>query len=250
MENLLTKINSGFTLLKTKAGGLSTSHDNTVKKLETEVENAPNAPKEMVDGLKQTASKLNSDIQELIREIDDSVTEKEMFRNFNYWCLFSCLYSIMMLILNGFDFNFDTPNKTEGFIILNIFAILLVLWIIRTKSGKYFKKYASASFIGIIICFFICITLYYLYYSWDRRIIWEEWGGENVAIILALLLPTGHFIFYFFKSTIISRATANRLNTSHDNLRSRTEDFSKKIDTAFEVIMTVEREKQNNGEHK
>lgn len=69
--------------------------------METEVENAPNAPKEMVDGLKQTASKLNSDIQELIREIDDSVTEKEMFRNFNYWCLLSSFVFYYDVKLNG-----------------------------------------------------------------------------------------------------------------------------------------------------
>lgn len=148
--------------------------------------------------------------------------------NFSFISLYGAMYSILLLILIGFEINFhDNYFVGISFTIFNIVSIILLFWLlVRTKKRWIFKNiipsYSVVIFtflvsilITIIVGFFIFRMNYFKEHDTEFPKIWYV-----INSLIAILIPTSHYIYY----SIVSRNRTkldvrNKMNIANQLLR-------------------------------
>ena len=108
---------------------------------------------------------------------------------FNYYCLFSGLYCLLILYLNGFDY-FNHHNWRTYLFIGNLLYVIGLIILSMEKFKVFTTNFIStlitffiATFVSVGLCVLLCFTT-------DNTFI-----ESNYFIIhLTLLLPIAHFI--------------------------------------------------------
>lgn len=252
LKILIGKINSHSKELKNLLIGISKNQENNINQLGSEIEKVDEDPgfTTTVDRLKQEANILTTDITNLENDINESFASTGMVDNFSFWCLFGCLYCILILILNGTDIDLIHYSMNQSFLIFNSLSLLSILWIIRVKKRAFLRNYFSASYNKIIFSFIINATILLIFFRYFeyKNINWgmSDWWRKYLLIISSVILPVSHFIVYYIKSALFS------INKS-DNLRGRVSEVERKcaafgqtIVDSFQVIKEVVKVPNNN----
>ena len=242
IESLLKKINSYFEKLNKRLDGIRKNQTNNVIKLSEQVKGLGNLGffKQTVDRLSVKAAGIEEKFDNLDDDIKQSFQDKNIFVNFNYWCLFGCLYCILILLLNGFEFSLDSPFNAECFFAFSTISSLSLLWFIKEKKRAFLKRHCYPSFNKTIICFFAPLILFPIIVSWLRsKYILSNNISQHLKytdVILAIILTTGHFFIYYVKSSLFSKKKAKNFKIQLNALEMECEKYGQEIENSFSVV--------------
>lgn len=242
MEALLHKINSEFVMISKSLEGIKDNQVNNLQKFRGEVQKVHhNQGTENIEReYSEKARNIESAINKLGSDISEAFQDKEMFRNFNFWCLYGCLYCIGILLLNGFEVSFKTDNYfNDSFLLFNILSPLILLWLIRPKKKKLLEKYCTVSYNKIIHGFIVLVIIIFSICYWTRFT--YDLGGtvKIINILLALMLPTIHFTYYLCRSTLFSISKSIKFKQDLVNVEKSIIEFGKDIEVAYKVIADI-----------
>ena len=249
IESLLEKVNSHFKLLKFQFEGIRKNQTNNKEKLfEEKKTGSINVNIEPVNDLVKKGSDIESEIVLFEVHLMEAFQNKQIFNNFHYWCLFGCLYSILIMLMNGFEFNMDSILNNIIFIGVSFIAAITLLLLIKDKKKKFFKEYFYPSFNKTISCFLLPLIIFIVLVNYKikdfRFFDFSLYFIKNCSIILAILLSTGHFIIYYIKSFLRSQRESNILTTELELIEGKCEKFGQEIETIFNVLNAIEVKKQ------
>lgn len=129
--------------------------------------------------------------------------------NFNYFCLFNCLYPILMLLAIGFKVEWTTQNNKNLLLVFNIlsFSVLIIILIFKNWSFPG----AKSGFFAVILGFIFSLALTIIYYKFfPVNIQSRNFGFGCLDVLSTLAIPIGHFIYYFIATIYNTKREAMR----------------------------------------
>lgn len=238
LETMLKKINSQFDNLRNTLGGLKKNQENNVFELGVQLTKLTSPSGDNTRRrLTEEGSSIQDNISTLSRQINEAFNDPSMFKNFNYWCLFGCLYSLLILLIIGTGVSFEVYYIYESYMIFNTLVLLLMLYIIRVKTKPWWIRNWSASYHRVVLIFFFALIVAFVCYevikreNFDLRI---DLKYTNMAI--SVFIPIIHFIYYYFKTTINAKRSAEIIRVSIAQIEERIETFSRTIVSQFQII--------------
>jgi hypothetical protein len=213
VDSLMDRINGHFNLLEDLINQKNSAIQEIKKRLQKSDFNGL-ASKTKTD-LNSKAKTLEVEIEDLKKDISEKKREKELRLTFNYWCLYGCLYCVLILLLNGFDIHFNTSYENLSFLIFNISSASILLWFLKQKKYKWTIDYCSASFNKVFFCFFgigiiVFCSLAFLGMTEGDLLFFVNLENEHntvqkINLVLALLLPTIHLIVILIRTKFFSK---------------------------------------------
>ncbi len=191
--------------------------------------------------LNDNSTELEQKINELEEEIRTIKSLGEIPKNFSFWSLFGAMYSILILILIGFEFQFhDTLSLSWGFLWFNISCIILISWLfLREKSvKKRILKKVNASYSTVAVIFLVCFIIGIsvsttLYLINDKKIELSHHFNlidiYHINAFIAVGIPTYHFVYYTFNSRRNTRKKVNNALGTASSLLHNIELLGKEI---------------------
>jgi hypothetical protein len=190
--------------------------------------------------LTEKVTSISSKISAFTESIEVSKQRIGISRNFNYLCLYGVLYCLGILIINGYEYDFHSSETRGCFFVFNLLSIIILSWLFWERKKWIFKK-ISPTYNGTLIVFIIVLIIscpiFRLLDLWEYGYFGPGYTIAN--IILGLLIPSGHFFYYFIRASNKSRVESNVLNTDLKGLKTDCEDFRKEMQTTFTTLIDV-----------
>jgi len=257
MESLLKKINGGLMSLKGTLRKTENDWKNNIKYFQDLVS---------VDKLgNETKNEYQEKLMGLINritvtkdELNKALQNKPMFHNFNYWCLFSCLFCVLILVLNGYQYDYEKKYRGYYLIAFGILTALITLISLMVSRGpknqQSNKKRFTQSYNGVVTIFFLCLIILPLLMHFARYI----FGGlpfancikpmELIVVkTVCLILVVGHFFFYYILAFVIVITKCYRLRPEVLKIEKERADLMENLRTIANAIDDFKTTKGNNG---
>jgi hypothetical protein len=196
--------------------------------------------KEVINKLSIELNGMQSKIQDFQYRLRKAIKAAIISNNFNYLCLFSCLYSILVLILFGFDYDFHNDTDRVTFLWYNSISIAIMSWIIlRPKKTSFCQIHFSPSHINTLKGFAIPLLIapnYYWLSGFSLFSLLNPSGLYYLNVVLAITIPTYHFFYYLVKYFTFSKRVALNMRKEKQELKTECEKFADKLNTSFDIF--------------
>lgn len=241
VESLIFKINRSFNELTTRLKSLKEVHSNNGEQLREESNSCGSECEAVIKELFDKESTLKDRFLALEKDLADSMAKNGVSYNFNYLCLFGALFSLFLLLLIGFEYDFEIPFYRSAFLIFTILSVILIFTLFRTKKGAFQNFIGPPTYKKILWIFPISILLTTLltYFLHKFNLINCQYNFTWLLKILAILTPGLHFIVYFLKSVTITRVESRRLLNDLQQLWDDSEAYGKELRDRFDTIKKI-----------
>ncbi len=142
-----------------------------------------------------TCKQIKLRIESVRKEYIENSTNFEELTNFNIFCFFGAFYSVIVLILIGAEYKFDQDFTRDYFFLFNIISFIIII-IFKFRGFK--EKYIHV--LWLIIPPALITGVLMLFNVWEKIGICNTNWLYVGNCILALIIPTWHFLFYIIKS--------------------------------------------------
>ncbi|MDP1675923.1 MAG: hypothetical protein Q8L88_03580 [Bacteroidota bacterium] len=156
--------------------------------------------------------KLNTDLK---TDCDNLAKDSSVVQEFPFLCLYAGLYSIFVLLLNGFSTNSDRAFINESYLILNFLSIVFLMYCYLRPRIIVFQK-ISLNYSFVIATFVIIVVMSVCFYFINKNIIITHCPIEfDLSVpISSIFIISSHFIFYYFRAHVTAKE--NSINIDKD----------------------------------
>ncbi|MBK9735573.1 MAG: hypothetical protein IPO92_11635 [Saprospiraceae bacterium] len=174
---------------------------------------------------------------------EKDITEKEIKNSldkskFNYLCLFSGMYSILMLLFGGFDIVDILKDDHVAYLFYLNLLIIVSLLILMTD---YFEMWAT-NHVSTTITF--CITIFFaiilIFFCSQNNFHWCPFF-PNIVVLSSILIACWHFFMYFIKIYINQKRKGTELVTITSRWDSSSRDLNGRLSVAINVSSEFKR---------
>lgn len=248
IESLITKVNNHFKRIDEDLNLLHKLQKNNYERLIKEGENCVGmANAEMIaKNLSDQNENISHRINALEQTIETAKKKNAVNNNFNYQCLFGALYCILILVLNGFEFDFKTPFQRQSLLLFNFISIIILLILFRGGKSWIFKK-LTPSYNNVMLIFFVSVALafpiFYLLQMWLPLTCYYDFSYVDIGV--SILIPTWHFVYYSITSSRRTKRQSNNFKETSRLLKEECERFAGKMQAQFEAVNLMIRPPDN-----
>lgn len=240
LESLVGKINNHFSNTRGDLKLITELHKNNSDWLISEADKCVGneSAQQTLKALEKDNGVNEEEIKALETELAEAERKNSISKNFNYLCLFGALYSILILILNGFGVDVSKDPYTVLFGTFNVICLIALLTIIN--EIKIIKWRIRSSYNKILMIFPINIAFIYPAFYYIQEWLFQPttygrfWIIFNVCI--SILLPTSHFLYYSIKTSTKTKKQAKELKSKSECLKQKCENFSREIKGAIGAL--------------
>lgn len=174
------------------------------------------------------------DINDTIKDISNRIQEISelgvITSRFNRFCLYAFLYCILMLLLIGFQFNFQNYQQRESFFVFNLLSVVSLVGV--------FKKNRIPPFTYMLLCFFITLLVGVLLYFISSKFSFLKcnYDFSIYNIWIGVVAPASHFVYYYFRTNLRTKNMSISINRDIRDLEFRNAAFAQEMTVTFKVV--------------
>jgi len=237
IKSLVESIDSDFKGLKKRFNGLKDNQKENVERLSILKEKDSNHTTQ-IEELIQVGKSIDDNFNDLEKEISEAFTKENLFQKFHYWCLLGFSFSILFLLLNGFNYDFENINNQAALIICILLSYGLSFLFIYEKAATS-KLYCSFnrilfSFISPLILFFFFSGKDIFNFIKDIKF-FNFISLHTIMIWAAILITVQHFVVYYIRTTFHKREKSREIRKKFFPLEDSTKSFAIRIDQSHKM---------------
>jgi len=184
---------------------------------------------------------LNKEFEILKNDINLKISNSGISKTFNYYCLFAFIYAISMLLVAGLDVDLKS-RAGEIFFIFNVTSILVIASLVKRSGDFRLKSFFSTGYLAFLSSIPTAFLLCFLYHHFRKEGKSCPFNFNDVNLLLALVIPSFHFFFYFLKSMLNRKRLFPKINKDVEKLRNQCEESAKRIANSIEALNAVQKE--------
>ena len=151
---------------------------------------------------------------------------------FSYLCLFSGLYSILILMFAGYDIiDLKNNNHVEYLFWFNLLA-LFSIFILLSEYFYFWRTDHISTTITFIVTLIITFVIISISSFWSFH--WCPFISKGV-VFLSILIASWHFFMYFVKIYINQKKKGTELITITNNWHTKFNDLNTRLSVAINV---------------
>ena len=198
------------------------------------IDNSQTIDHRVLSGLDTKFKKINDKVEALEREVDSVSNEATESRNFNYLCLNGALYTIIMLLAIGFQFPFSEYPYDTAFFFFNIVSIFLLAYLFNTS--KQFLPFLRSGYYQIVISNILLLLLAWGLGWFIRDIESLPLNYPLINKLIAVLVSSAHFVYYFFITIWNTKKTAKKYDGDLIVLKTDCENFASELNISIDIV--------------
>lgn len=191
--------------------------------------------KQRVDDLNSTYTKLAAKIDGMGHEYENEIKTKTENPNFHMDCFAGATYSVLMLVLFGFDINFHKVETLSYLFAFNIFIVIFNIYFHYrdVKKKKPIFKLKLILYSGIITVVFIILDCFF-------NFSYCNYNYYYFNVFISLSVPIYHILIYTYKSwTTVSKVTID-YQDKIEVLKGECKDYFKEIELTEKTVQSLE----------